>query len=106
MSGTKIAPFFQADDIWESKLVCPACGYDYNHVLPHPFNAPGHDQGAAGWGGRGDLYTLPVWGECGHVWGVQFGFHKGQTFLMAGLLTAKELEYDEALAFVKAQGKK
>jgi hypothetical protein len=40
----------------------------------------GKDSGQAGWNGRGDLYVLGFWGECGHEFEVCFGFHKGTTF--------------------------
>lgn len=85
-------------------LICPACGEDYHHVLPYPFNVNGNDSYEAGWGGRGDLYQVPIWGECGHVWALQMGFHKGQTFLFGSLLTQKKMDYNAAVEFVKGKG--
>ncbi len=41
---------------------------------------PGRDNYEAGWGGRGDLVVVPVWGECEHRWELCFGAHKGETF--------------------------
>ena len=59
-------------------LLCPICGGTYNHMEP-PYLKDGGDNYAAGWGGRGDLAVIPMWGECGSKWEVCIGFHKGES---------------------------
>ncbi|HKP51605.1 MAG TPA: hypothetical protein VJ183_03030 [Chloroflexia bacterium] len=59
-------------------LHCPVCGHEYNHPLD-PIRIDGEDSYKAGWPGRGDLLLIPVEGECGHLWELCIGFHKGQT---------------------------
>jgi hypothetical protein len=61
------------------RLRCPVCGDTYQHPLP-PEVVRGEDRYGAGWGGRGDLFILPVWGECDHRWELCFGSHKGEMF--------------------------
>ena len=57
-------------------IVCPVCGYNYQH-LGIPFVIDGNDNYEARWGGRGDLTVIPVYGECGCKWELCFGEHKG-----------------------------
>lgn len=59
-------------------LKCPECGHEYNHLEP-PYLKDGGDNYEAKWGGRGDLIVVPVEGECGSIWQVCFGFHKGNS---------------------------
>ena len=65
--------------IWGVRLKCPICGDTYQHAGARQ-HIPGHDDYQAGWGGRGDLIVVPVWGECEHRWELCFGSHKGETF--------------------------
>lgn len=59
-----------------SHLVCPVCGYEYQHIGDfHVIH--GENAYKAGWGGRGSLYVLSVFGECGCQWELCFGEHKG-----------------------------
>ena len=58
-------------------LMCPVCGFDYNH-LGEPTKQPGNDNYKADWKGRGDLIVIPISAECGCEWEMCFGFHKGQ----------------------------
>ena len=67
------------DPVWGVRLKCPVCSDIHQHVTPHQ-RVPGHDNYEAGWGGRGDLVIVPVWGECEHRWELCFGTHKGETF--------------------------
>jgi hypothetical protein len=72
------------DDLWGGfpqykRLRCPVCSDTYQHVETWQ-RIPGQDDYQAGWGGRGDLTVLPIWGECEHHWEVCFGFYKGETF--------------------------
>jgi hypothetical protein len=72
------------DDLWEGfsqykRLRCPLCSDTFQHVETHQ-RILGRDDYEAGWGGRGDLTVVPIWGECEHRWELCFGFHKGQTF--------------------------
>ena len=60
-----------------SNLVCPICGYEYQHIGT-PRVIDGKDGYEAGWEGRGDLLVFPVYGECGCSWELCFGTHKGQ----------------------------
>jgi len=59
-------------------IQCPECGFHCQHCET-PKVIEGHDNYDAGWGGRGDLIVIPVWGECGSKWEICFGFHKGIT---------------------------
>jgi hypothetical protein len=75
------------DDSWggslegaAKRLLCPVCRYECQHAATTWQNVPGHDAYRAGWGGRGDLLIIPMWGECEHSWELCFGSHKGQTF--------------------------
>ncbi len=72
------------DDGWAGRpgykrLRCPVCSDTYQHVAAWEV-VPGRDAYEAGWGGRGDLVVLPIWGECEHRWELCFGSHKGETF--------------------------
>jgi hypothetical protein len=72
------------DDRWAGRpsykrLRCPACSDTYQHVTNSWQHIPGHDNYEAGWGGRGDLVIITMWGECGHTWEICFGSHKGET---------------------------
>ena len=60
---------------------CPICADTYQHVTSSWQHIPGRDNYEAGWGGRGDLVMLPLWGECGHRWELCLGTHKGETFV-------------------------
>lgn len=64
---------------WGTRLKCPVCSETYQHVERWQV-VDSRDAYEAGWGGRGDLVILPVWGECEHRWELCFGSHKGETF--------------------------
>jgi hypothetical protein len=64
---------------WGTRLKCPICSDTYQHAETWQ-HIPGRDNYEAGWGGRGDLVIIPVWGECEHRWELCFGAHKGETF--------------------------
>lgn len=70
-------------------LLCPVCGFNYNHIEP-PYLTDGNDDYAAGWGGRGDLAVVPMWGECGSKWEVCIGFHKGQSPIFVRVIESCE----------------
>lgn len=79
--GNSLLKALSSDAVrWENTdaatLTCPECGFECNH-LGQPEKKSGNDNYDAGWGGRGDLIVIPVEGECGSVWEVCFGFHKG-----------------------------
>jgi hypothetical protein len=59
-------------------VVCPVCGGEYSWVAGTT-EIDGKDRYASGYGVRGDVLIVNFKGECGHVWGVCFGFHKGNT---------------------------
>ncbi len=61
------------------RLRCPLCADTYQHA-GRVQAVPGRDSYEAGWGGRGDLVVVPIWGECEHRWELCFGAHKGETF--------------------------
>lgn len=64
-------------------LACPECGDEYQHATPEKARLiEGEDNYAAGWKGRGDLFEIPFWSECGSRWELGIGFHKGMTFLV------------------------
>ena len=73
---------------WDPEQVtvirCPQCGSEYQHFR-HPILADGQDNYKAGWSGRGDLLIIPIEGECGHMWEICLGFHKGQLGIFARL---------------------
>ncbi|HZY56315.1 MAG TPA: hypothetical protein VFE09_00800 [Rubrobacteraceae bacterium] len=60
------------------RLVWPVCGSTNQHTgEPQTVSIGTYE---SGWGGRGSLLIGPVEGECGHLWEMCFGFHKGETF--------------------------
>ena len=65
--------------IWGIRLKCPICSETYQHAGSWQ-HIPVRDDYQAGWGGRGDLVIVPMWGECEHCWELWFGSHKGETF--------------------------
>lgn len=63
-------------------VVCPFCGFDFNHIETVE-RVEGNDNYQA-WDGRGDLAQIQFRCENGgHVWRLCFGFHKGQTFVFS-----------------------
>jgi hypothetical protein len=82
--GAQDKPVFEENDFFALGLCngqfgptflvnCPACGYFYNHTAPdRPRQLNVRD------GGTGNCLSFR--GECGHLWTLHFGFHKGQTF--------------------------
>jgi hypothetical protein len=84
-------PWLEPDDSWQSpppeaigglcRLLCPACGFEYNHHNGARL-IDGEDHYRA-WMGRGDLMKVGFIGECGHYWSLCIGFHKGELFLYA-----------------------
>ncbi len=89
LEGAVLAPLsavIDQDDSWggplagaAKRLLCPVCRYSCQHAAATWQNVPGRDAYVAGWGGRGDLLIVPVWGECEHIWQICFGSHKGET---------------------------
>ena len=70
---------------WDEKvfhLLCPVCGYMFNHMHDVEL-VPGNDSYEAGWHGRGDLAVISVVGECSHAWELCVGFHKGNLMMFA-----------------------
>jgi len=53
-------------------LICPRCGFEYNHLPPDPV-AIDADR----------ILTIPITGECGHQWQLELRFHKGQVEVSA-----------------------
>jgi len=84
------------DGHWQQQVVCPICRDKNQHVIPQAFDTDGDDNGKA-WDGRGDLYRIPFWGECGHNWHLCLGFHKGETFIYA-----EKIDVTQAPAPLKA----
>lgn len=66
------------------RLICPVCGYDYNHAGA-PEVIPGNDNYDSRLGPRGDVIRIPVECENHHKWEILIGQHKGNEFLRAGL---------------------
>lgn len=75
-----ITEVLHPDQWWGDKdmsvLKCPVCEEIYHH-LGEPVKESGKDGYEASWGGRGDLVIIPIEGECGCLWEICFGFHKG-----------------------------
>ncbi len=68
-------------DKFNTLVKCPSCkdAHEFIHTIDVPV-VDGKDDYQA-WEGRGDLKTIIFWSEtCGHVWELNFGFHKGNTF--------------------------
>lgn len=61
-------------------LHCPVCGCEWTHVTP-PHLSYGEK-----WGGNAELAVSPVWSECGSVWQVCIGFHKGESVIFTRLI--------------------
>lgn len=85
--------YFQAEML---TLTCPVCQHEYNH-LDTPRLVEGHDDYKA-WEGRGDLVVVPIKGECGSLFEIHFGFHKGQIAVFARVVK----ECDESFFFTGA----
>ncbi len=66
---------------WACLITCPICHFEYNHPKAAR-TVRSDDNYDADWGGRGDLQILPFTSECGHVWELCIGFHKGNCFLI------------------------
>jgi hypothetical protein len=56
-------------------LVCPRCGFDYQHA-----NKPSRMRSWVGVGKKGGL-LIPISGECGHEWGIVLDNYKGYEVL-------------------------
>jgi hypothetical protein len=97
-------------------LVCPACGFDYNHLkaVQYRYNNDKYeitreisvtDEGnvnerelkeASKY--RGNQICIYVWGECWHNWAIKFNFHKGNVFIHTVVLEKdKSPQYSEYL---------
>lgn len=61
-------------------IVCPVCGFEYNHFKGF-LNVAGNDNYEAWSGGKGDLQSLSFYCENGHKWELCIGFHKGYSFI-------------------------
>lgn len=88
---------FKSKNYAEGKIVCPVCGFDYHHPT-QPITIGSNDNYRAGWWGRGDLTIIPFWGECGHIWELCVGFHKGYSYLF---LRTEDSISQEGLASIK-----
>lgn len=75
---------------FEQVIVCPVCGFEYNH-FGKPILESGNDSYEASWNGRGDLISINFECEQSHKWTMCFGFHKGNTFIFLRNLKQKEL---------------
>lgn len=73
----------QESDFFSSGIVdlikCPVCGGSYSHITRSSVRES-HDKGEA-WTGRGDCIELRFDGECGHIWNLCIGYHKGENYL-------------------------
>ena len=66
----------------EYEITCPVCGGNYQHSLPDAIKVKdGQDDYKAERNVRGDVISIPFHGECGHVWELCLGFHKGNTLV-------------------------
>lgn len=63
-------------------LHCPVCGEVYQHMgqVDDQLDRPEY---AADWWGRGGVILLHMQGECGHIWQLCIGYHKGNSFIFA-----------------------
>ena len=84
-------------------LLCPECGYYYNH-FGNPKIIPGNDHYEANWGGRGDLLIIPIEGECGCNWEICFGFHKGSIAAYTQIIRSCKNLVDTFIYFIEAVG--
>ena len=65
--------------LFESNVIhCPFCFYSFCHVAGLE-RVKGNDNNEA-WEGRGNLYSICFYGECGSAWKLSFGEHKGQIY--------------------------
>ena len=66
------------------QLACPVCRFEYVHIskVEHECTAATckFDDYTHGWV-RGDTIRIAMWCENGHSFALEFGFHKGYTFL-------------------------
>lgn len=68
------------DNVAFSNLLCPVC-YDQLIHTQSPRVLSGEDNYKAGWGGRGNLISIPMWCENGHSFKICLGSHKGETVI-------------------------
>jgi len=67
-------------------ITCPLCAHNYVH-FEHPTYYNGDDDYKTQSGVRGDLILIPFWGECGHVFNVCVGYHKGNSYIFTQVLS-------------------
>ena len=74
-----------------ANVVCPLCQFHCTHT-DGVRTVRGDDDHKAGWGGRGDLVVVSMWGECGHRWELCIGFHKGNQAIFTRVHTTESSE--------------
>jgi hypothetical protein len=73
------------DAYWNMQMRCPVCQFEYVH-FGDADNLRGNDNYETGTGLRGDVIRIPMYCESEHYWNLEFGFHKGYTFVrVAGI---------------------
>lgn len=95
MKRCVLVDFLRASEFVSEKpfeLVCPTCGFEYTHPkeVVRLLGWESREDGPLKEGEvpdpsplRGDGFRIVFWGECGHNFGVDFSFHKGNTFVSA-----------------------
>lgn len=73
-------------------LTCPVCGCMNVH-LASVKTKEGFDSYATKTGVKGDVTTLTFYGECGSVFEINYGFHKGHLFLWPDTLQSCRVDY-------------
>ena len=61
------------------QLSCPVCGDEYVHI-DSATSSGNKDDYSSGWV-RGDTVTINFYCESNHTFSLEFGFHKGNTYL-------------------------
>jgi len=62
---------------YEYEIACPVCGCNYQHHFSRVSIRAAGREGSV----KGDVISIPFHGECGHVWELCLGFHKGNTLI-------------------------
>lgn len=65
---------------FNTKILCPMCGYNYVHFGEPLYKCSGDKWGVA-WRGRGNAIKIPMYCEDDHKWDLVIGHHKGETFI-------------------------
>lgn len=74
-------------------FVCPICRCEYVHIVGVGTKQGGATGYATGTGVKGDVITLTFFGECGSEFELNYGSHKGYTFVWKDVIKSCRVNY-------------